>query len=146
MSALQPTVKPLSAGSPATSAIADQVAGEKSQANLLKAVGGGKKRRYKGGATPITIMPAAYKETGGTGQTVGDNQTALAIAQNQGGANAAYDNKLGGSRRRRRLRRLRSCNYKHKHSSHHHGMMTLRHRHSIHHKGCSSRRKKRRMS
>jgi hypothetical protein len=145
MSALQPTVKPLSAGSPATSAIADQVAGEKSQANLLKAVGGGKKRRYKGGATPITIMPAAYKETGGTGQTVGDNQTALAIAQNQGGANAVYDNKLGGSRRRR-LRRLRSCNYKHKHSTHHHGTKTLRHRHSTHHKRCSSRRKKRRMS
>lgn len=144
--ALQPTLLPQSSGTPAASARANQIANDNSQTRLLNAVGGkkryytGKKRHYKGGTQPVTIMPAAYTETGGTGQTVGANQRALAIAQNQGGANAAYDNKLGGSRRRRRGRKI--CTYKDKHSSHHRGKTHLRHRHSIHHKGCSSRRKK----
>jgi len=131
----------MSSGSPATSALADQASGERSQANLLKAVGG-KKRCYKGGATPITIMPTAYKETGGTGQTVGANQKALAIAQNQGGANAVYDNKLGGTRHRRRPCRQSQSR------RHHHTKSCLRHRHSNHGKRCSCsscRRKTRRM-
>jgi len=141
--ALQPTLTPQSSGTPASSALANQTASDNSQARLLNAVGGKKRHyNYKGGAQPITIMPAAYAETGGPGQTVGANQKALAVAQNQGTANGEFDNKVGGLSRRRRRK---SCTYKHNHSDHHRGKRKTRfqHRHSQHHKGCSSRKKRR---
>ena len=105
----QPLMKAPLAGTPQQSAqkyTADQA---NSQANLAKAVGGKRiksKNRYKGGdgGLPAPQMLTPYPVAGAGDQNPNAIMLKNASSQNQGGANAVYDNaaRMKGGRRRRR--------------------------------------------
>lgn len=129
----QPLMKPQSGNSPAQSAQINNRAQAESQASLARAVGGRRRRarrpsqikRGGEGGIPAPQVQTPYPEPGGGNQNVNSIMKTNAEQQNQGGANAVYDNAArnmkggtmwgcysGGKRRRRR-----SCTKKKKMSN-----------------------------
>ncbi len=105
---LYPTVQAMPAGTPRDSAIANQNSANNSQAELINAVGG-KKRRYKkrGGSNTTTVpqFQMNYTPTGGPGQNPNDIIKDNTSVSSQSAANAEYDKYAsvkGGSRGRKR--------------------------------------------
>ena len=96
----QPLMKPMSGNSPAESAQINNRAQAESQASLAKAVGGRRRRKarrpsqIKRGGEPIAApqVQTPYPEPGGGNQNVNAIMKTNAEQQNQGGANAVYDN------------------------------------------------------
>jgi hypothetical protein len=96
-----------------------------SQADLAKAVGGRRRVKRGGSGIPAPQVQTPYPETGAGDQTVNAIMAKNAQQQNQGGANAVYDDAArnmkggtmwgcysGGKRRRKR-----SCTKKKKRSN-----------------------------
>lgn len=130
----QPLMKPQSGNSPAQSAQINNMAQAESQANLARAVGGRRRvrrhspiKRGGEGGIPAPQVQTPYPEPGGGNQNVNAIMKANAEQQNQGGANAVYDNAArnmkggtkwgcysGGKRRRKKMTKKKKRNNKKK--------------------------------
>ena len=109
---MYPQQKPMSAGNPNDSAIANNNQAAIRHANLIKATSGGRRYRHKrskkyGGANNGTVtvpqMQVQYSTTGAGGQdpnSIIKQNTSVSV---QGAENAKYDNlaRVGGSRKKR---------------------------------------------
>ena len=104
-----PTQKAMLAGTPRDSAIASMNSAAQSQANANKALAGGKRRKYRGGAVTVPQMQMLYTPQGGTGTNPNDQITGNAKTSTQMASNSVYDNlasnttpQNGGSKRKRK--------------------------------------------
>lgn len=87
-----PTQKAMLAGNPRDSAIASMNRSAQSQANANKALSGGKRRKYRGGAVTVPQMQMQYTPQGGPGTNPNDQITGNAKTSTQMASNSVYDN------------------------------------------------------
>ena len=87
-----PTQQGMIAGNPSDSALKAGNDAATKQANLIKAVGGSKKK-IKGGNGTVAISPlkTSYTPSGGPGQNPSDINKQLAQIGSQGNANSQFD-------------------------------------------------------
>jgi len=104
-----PTQKAMLAGNPRDSAIQSMNNSAQSQANANKALAGGKRDKYNGGAVVVPQMQMQYTPQGGPGTNPNDQITGNAKTSTQMASNSVYDNlssnttpQKAGSRRKRK--------------------------------------------
>jgi len=111
------------AGNPRDSAMMSTQNMNNKQANLNASVGGGRRRKFRGGATstPATVsipqMQMSYQPQGGQGTNPNDQIKANSSTSMQSSAWAANDSqatKVGGSRRRLKRKSLKRKSLKRK--------------------------------